>query len=50
MIFPGDAGKDEIKPMDKVSEVILGLKPVTFRYKRILIPKRYHSLASSRKK
>ena len=26
--------KDEIKPMDKVSEAILALKPVTFRYKQ----------------
>jgi len=25
--------KDEIKPMDNTSEVILGLKPVTFHYK-----------------
>jgi len=25
-----------IKPMDKASEVILGLKPVTFRYKHEL--------------
>jgi len=25
--------KDQIKPMDKTSEAILGLKPVTFRYK-----------------
>ncbi len=25
--------KEEIKPMDKASEAILGLKPVTFRYK-----------------
>jgi len=30
--------KDEIKPMDKASEVILALKPVTFRYKRELDP------------
>jgi hypothetical protein len=30
--------KDEIKPMDNVSEVILGLKPVTFRYKKELDP------------
>src|SRR5262249_378396 len=28
--------KDEIKPMDKASEAILALKPVTFRYKREL--------------
>jgi len=30
--------KDEIKPMDKASEAILALKPVTFRYKRELDP------------
>jgi trimeric autotransporter adhesin len=30
--------KDEIKPMDKASEVILALKPVTFRYKHELDP------------
>jgi Uncharacterized conserved protein len=30
--------KDEIKPMDKASEAILGLKPVTFRYKKELDP------------
>jgi hypothetical protein len=30
--------KDEIKPMDKASEVILALKPVTFRYKKNLDP------------
>src|SRR2546421_582573 len=30
--------KDEIKPMDKVSEAILALKPVTFRYKHDLDP------------
>ena len=28
--------KDEIKPMDKASEAIFGLKPVTFRYKKKL--------------
>ena len=32
--------KDEIKPMDKASEVILALKPVTFRYKQELDPER----------
>ena len=32
--------KDEIKPMDKASEAILALKPVTFRYKQELDPKR----------
>jgi len=26
--------KDEIKPMDKASEAILALKPVSFRYKK----------------
>jgi hypothetical protein len=31
--------KDEIKPMDKASEAILGLQPVTFRYKHELDPK-----------
>src|SRR5438477_452796 len=30
--------KDDIKPMDKVSEAILNLKPVTFRYKHELDP------------
>jgi hypothetical protein len=30
--------KDQIKPMDKVSEAILALKPVTFRYKQELDP------------
>jgi len=30
--------KDEVKPMDKASEAILALKPVTFRYKHDLDP------------
>jgi uncharacterized coiled-coil protein SlyX len=30
--------KDQIKPMDKASEAILALKPVTFRYKKDLDP------------
>src|SRR5207253_6947475 len=30
--------KDSIKPMDKASEAILALKPVTFRYKHELDP------------
>jgi hypothetical protein len=30
--------KDEIKPMDKASEAILALNPVTFRYKKELDP------------
>jgi hypothetical protein len=32
--------KDEIKPMDKDSEAILALKPVTFRYKQEIDPAR----------
>src|SRR5213596_2365650 len=32
--------KDEIKPMDKASEAILALNPVTFRYKHDLDPDR----------
>jgi hypothetical protein len=31
--------KDEIKPMEKASESILALKPVTFRYKKEIDPK-----------
>jgi hypothetical protein len=31
--------KDQIKPMDKASEAILSLKPVTFRYKHDVDPK-----------
>ena len=31
--------KDNIKPMDKASEAIFSLKPVTFRYKKALDPK-----------
>jgi len=31
--------KDEIKPMDKASEAILALQPMTFRYKHSLDPK-----------
>jgi hypothetical protein len=30
--------KDQVKPMDKASEAILALKPVTFRYKREFDP------------
>jgi len=30
--------KEQIKPMDKASEAILGLKPVTFRYKKEIDP------------
>jgi len=31
--------KDDIKPIDKASESILALKPVTFHYKKELDPK-----------
>src|SRR4030095_4672084 len=31
--------KEEIKPMDKASEAILALKPVSFHYKKALDPK-----------
>jgi hypothetical protein len=53
--------KDDIKPMDKASEAILALKPVTFHYKQkidpnrrrqrsgSLTPKVFHSLALSLK-
>jgi hypothetical protein len=30
--------KDQIRPMDKISEALLALKPVTFRYKKELDP------------
>jgi hypothetical protein len=30
--------KEDVKPMDKASEAILALKPVTFRYKKELDP------------
>ena len=30
--------KDDIKPMDKASEALLALKPVTFRYKKEIDP------------
>jgi len=35
-----DRFKEAIKPMDKASEAILSLKPVTFRYKKELDPTR----------
>ena len=37
-IVSSERFKDEIKPMEKASEVILSLKPVTFRYKKELDP------------
>ena len=40
--------KEAIKPMDKASEAIFSLQPVTFRYKKTLDPaRRCRSLASS---
>ena len=44
-IVSSERFKDEIKPMDKASEAILALKPVTFRYKHELDPKARRSLA-----
>jgi hypothetical protein len=38
-IVSSERFKDEIKPMDKASEAILSLKPVSFRYKKELDPK-----------
>lgn len=32
--------KDDVKPMDKASDVILALSPVTFRYKKEFDPNR----------
>jgi hypothetical protein len=32
--------KDDIKPMDKASEAVLALKPVSFRYKKEVDPQR----------
>jgi len=37
-IVSSERYKDAIKPMDKASEAILALKPVTFRYKHELDP------------
>ena len=34
--------KDDIKPMDKASEALFALKPVSFRYKREIDPARSH--------
>ena len=42
--------KDDIKPMDKASEAILALKPVTFRYKKEIDPRAPRSLALSPRK
>ena len=38
-IVSSERYKDAIQPMDKASEAILALKPVTFRYKHELDPK-----------
>ena len=32
--------KDEIRPMDKASETLFALKPVSFRYKKKIDPQR----------
>src|SRR5205823_12467108 len=37
-VLSSERFKDEIKPMDKASEAILALQPVTFRYKHELDP------------
>ena len=37
-VLSSERFKDAIKPMDKASEAILALKPVTFRYKQELDP------------
>jgi trimeric autotransporter adhesin len=37
-VMSSERYKDEIKPMDKASEAILALQPVTFRYKHDLDP------------
>src|SRR5262249_41835852 len=37
-VLSSERFKEAIKPMDKVSEAILALKPVTFRYKQALDP------------
>jgi len=37
-VTSSERSKDEIKPMDKASEAILSLQPVTFRYKHELDP------------
>jgi hypothetical protein len=40
-VAPSSEGfKDQIEPMDKASEAILALKPVTFRYKKEIDPER----------
>ena len=38
MVVSSERFKDAIQPMDKTSEAILALKPVTFRYKHELDP------------
>jgi len=36
--MPNEKDKDDIKPMEKASEVISALKPVSFRYKKEIDP------------
>jgi Chaperone of endosialidase len=38
MVAFSERFKEAVKPMDKTSEAILALKPVTFRYKQELDP------------
>jgi len=38
-VLSSERFKDKVQPMDKASEAILALKPVTFRYKQELDPK-----------
>ena len=42
--------KDDIKPMDKASEALFALKPVTFRYKKEIDPQAHISLDLSPRK
>lgn len=43
--LPALAAKEAIQPMDKASEAILALEPVTFRYKHELDPRASRNLA-----
>ena len=45
-IVSSERFKDEVKPMDKASEAILALEPVTFHYKKSLIRMASRNLAS----
>jgi Chaperone of endosialidase len=41
--MPNEKDKDHIKPMEKASEVISVLNPVTFRYKKEIDPAPHRS-------